>query len=325
MYMNRFRESSGLTLVEMLVALAIFGTVMAGVSVVFISSMRAWQTAQDNRSVFEMGRAALQFMQRDITSVFGSVDRGEMQTFVGTSEWLTFAGIMENPLTGWSEAHSDMSRVSYYLMHDPTGREDMLLIRLVSIDEQDVSSPLPDLVPDRRAVVDPEERVYFRSLLLAGHFADLAGGEPVEEADFELASNILNLTFHYGTVTAEGGIKWADTEWNIEDGIDNDRDGLIDEAGDGIDNVGESRDGLDNDGDGKIDEFGEGVDEYNEGWNASFVGELPEIIEVHIAVRAEAPVPAEETKERVFRATILLPLGYRRPLPAVLQQAASGP
>lgn len=283
MHRTRCHRANGFTLVEMLVALAIFATVMAGVSVVFISSMRAWETARANQSVFETGRAALQFMERDIASAFGSVDRDEMQTLVGTSRELIFVGMAEN--TGrWDVAYSDTARIAYVSWLDPNVAGQYLLLRLVVPDEDEIPSGEISEVVD--AMIDDA---------VAAWGAD-------DPEDFELTSNVLDLRFHYGTMTAEGGIVWADSEQDTSDGIDNDADGLIDEAGDG----------KDNDGD-------DGVDEYDEGWNASFMGKLPEIIEVYIAVRAEARMPTDETKKRVFRSTIYLPLGHRRPLPAVLQ------
>jgi len=277
----------------MLVALAIFGTVMAGISIVFLSSLRAWHASRETQSVFEMGRAALRVMEQDITTAFGSVDRGELRTLVGGPDWLSFVGITENPKTSPNPAwdptpHSDISRITYYLWREAPGSDEHLLLRLVQLDVDDVGTELVDIegavIP--RTVAEWEASV----------------GTDVVPTDFELASNILSLTIHYGMVGPGGAVAWADGEPGDPDGVDNDRDGIIDEQGDG----------LDNDGDGF-------VDERDEGWNSLLTGKLPEVIEVHLAVRAEAKVVTAETKERVFRETIFLPLGYRRPLPAALQ------
>ncbi|MCK5557335.1 MAG: prepilin-type N-terminal cleavage/methylation domain-containing protein, partial [Candidatus Hydrogenedentes bacterium] len=156
--MSRFRRANGVTLVELMVALAVFSTVMAGISVVFISSMRAWRTGRESRSVFEMARAAVQFMERDITSAFGSVDRDEFRTLVGTSDWLTFVEITENPVTwrelpsggGYDVAHSDMSRITYFLAADPAVPDEHLLLRLVQLDVDELRGyPRPEVVIPR--------------------------------------------------------------------------------------------------------------------------------------------------------------------------------
>jgi hypothetical protein len=46
---------------------------------------------------------------------------------------------------------------------------------------------------------------------------------------------------------------------------------------------------------------------------------LPDVIEVSLTVRAAAKLPNPETMVRVFRTTIFLPLGYRRPMPLALR------
>ena len=268
----------------MLVALAVFSTVMAGISVVFISSLRAWRTGQENRSIFEMARASLRFMERDISSAFGSVDRDEIQTLVGDREWLTFVGITENPETGPYDppkAHSDISRISYYLMPDElTGREDWLLIRLVSIDKDG----LVDLVPDPRNAMG-RDRLYFG--VLEEEFSELAAGGSVSETDFELASNIQDLEFRYGIIN-------PNADW---DTIFKEEDPQV------------------------RGELWEGTVLWSPSWDSRNRPDrkLPDVIEVRIAVRAAAKMPTPETMVRVFRSTIFLPLGHRRPLPAVLQ------
>jgi prepilin-type N-terminal cleavage/methylation domain-containing protein len=280
--MIRCRRSNGFTLVEMLVALAIFGTVMAGISVVFISSMRAWETARANQSVFEMGRAALQVMERDIAAAFGSVDRNEMQTLVGTSQWLTFVGIMENPKTlywtgpgptdGTRMAYSDTSRITY-----ARWPERNLLLRLVEpeVDELGIAAVNP--VEAGQEALDAWEAI----TAVAGP----PGSSEVQLEDFELASNILEVQFLYGVSFGDAGvglpgapnvIGWNDFEATVA---------------------------------------------WTDWWDSRTRSDhkLPDVIQVALVVRAESRMPTEETKRRVFRAMIHLPLGHRRPLPQVLQ------
>jgi prepilin-type N-terminal cleavage/methylation domain-containing protein len=278
MQMARWRKTNGFTLVEMLVAMVIFGTVMAGISVVFISSMRAWQTARENQSVFEMGRAALQLMERDIKSAFGSVDRNEMRTLVGTSWSLTFVGVTENPLTQRVETwgtlavpHSDMARITYipsWLLPDVADQH--LLLRLVQPDVDEVGS-------ESVWEITIQTVQAWNEIIQRGN----PGAPEVHEEDFELAANILDLQFLYGvadapTASPTGIMEWLEFERTVA-----------------WTNSWDSRTRLDH--------------------------KLPDVIQVVLEVRADARMPTEETKKRVFRSTIYLPLGDRRPLPAVLQ------
>lgn len=265
----------------MLVAMVIFGTVMAGISVVFISSMRAWQTARENQSVFEMGRSALQLMERDIKSAFGSVDRNEMQTLVGGSDWLTFVGVVENPKTlywtgpgpndGSQIPYSDMALITYFLWLDPDVVDQYLLPRLVQPDVDEVGNIFYAL---EEAVDDWNEIIAV---------SNPAAPPDVQPEDFELAANILDLQFLYGVAVADPG---ADPPTGIM----------------------------------QWDEFA-GTVAWNNSWDSRtrLDHKLPDVIQVVLEVRADARMPTEETKRRVFRSTIYLPLGDRRPLPAVLQ------
>ena len=279
MQMVSWRKSNGFTLVEMLVALAIFGTVMAGISVVFISSMRAWETARANQSVFEMGRSALQVLERDIAAAFGSVERNEMQTLVGTSQFLTFVGIMENPQTlywygpgptdGDRMAYSDTSRITYAVW-----TERNLLLRLVEpeVDELGIDPVYPFEAVEGALVA------WEAITAVAGP----SGSAGVQLEDFELASNILEIQFLYGVVVENPAIPASSImNWN---------------------------------------EF-EGTVVWFDSWDSRTRSDrkLPDVIQVLLAVRAESRMPTEETKKRVFRTMIHLPLGHRRPLPAVLQ------
>jgi len=253
----------------MLVALAIFGTVMAGISIVFLSSLRAWHASRETQSVFEMGRAALRVMEQDITTAFGSVERGELGTLVGGPDWLSFVGITENPKTSpnptWDPTpHSDIARITYRLWPgEPAAGEERLVLRLVEPNAEGMLQvPFPDLLEEVAAQ--------------AVSWWELALDREVAQEDFELASNILRDARHRGLEFRYRDIdrvtrtaRWVDS-WDSRN------------------RLGEER-------------------------------RLPDAVEVVLSVRAEAKVVTPETKVRVFRETIFLPLGYRRPLPAALQ------
>jgi hypothetical protein len=247
-----------------------------------------------------MARAATQFMERDITSAFGSVDRDEVKTLVGTRDWLTFVGITENPPTlrqispdvQFEVPHSDMSRITYRLIRDPEVADQFLLIRLVQLD-------VDDIAPVAINVVDVTERTVdaWNAIILDAN----PDTEPnVVPTDFELASNILDMEFRYGMLKTGVALTDIWTEWELvfEDG--------------GLPEV-ERRAWL-----GELWE--ETIDWY-ESWDSRGRPDrkLPDVIEVRLAVRADAQMPTQDTMRRVFRSRIFLPLGYRRTMPLALQ------
>lgn len=292
-------------MVELLVALAVFATVMAGISVVFISSLRAWRTGQENRSVFQMARAATQFMERDITSAFGSVDRDEVKTLVGAGDWLTFVGITENPPT-WRQIspdvefevpHSDMSRITYRLMPDPEVADQFLLIRLVQMDVDDIGPDPIDL-----GVVTNQTLAAWTDIILDAN--PDAEPEPdglyVRPEDFELASNILGMEFHYGVLKTDVELTAIWSEWEFRA-----RDLDLPEV---------ERRAL-------LGELWEETIDWFDYWDSRVRPDrkLPDLIEVRLGVRAAARMPTDETMRRMFTSRIFLPLGYRRTMPLALQ------
>ena len=335
-------------MVELLVALAVFATVMAGISVVFISSLRAWRTGQENRSVFQMARAATQFMERDITSAFGSVDRDEVKTLVGAGDWLTFVGITENPPT-WRQIspdvefevpHSDMSRITYRLIRDPEVAGQFLLIRLVQMD-------VDDIVGDPFDLLDVTQRTLtaWNAIILD---ADPDAAPNVVPEDFELASNILGMEFRYGII-------YPDDARNLVQMRLGQLSGRLEGIGypvlaGSVALVADDLGTLPLDGWAvlgyvfqQLRDISNATAPEAEGarqamletmsalWDDTVIWypgwtsltrtdrKLPDVIEVRLSVRAAARMPTDETMRRMFTSRIFLPLGYRRPMPLALQ------
>jgi hypothetical protein len=285
-------------MVELLVALAVFSTVMAGISVVFVSSLRAWRTGQENRSVFQMARASAQFMERDITSAFGSVDKDELKTLVGGPQWLTFVGITENPPTwreigsGYEIPHSDISRITYRLMRDPEQSDQFLLIRLVQLDVDDIG---PDPIDLNQVTARAVEE--WNAISLA---ANPAVQPDVQPDDFELAANILDMQLQYGVLRQDEELAelWdVDLEslWTMWLTLQDDPS--------------------------LVGQFWNDMISWSPDWDSRNRPDrkLPDVIQVSLTVRAAAQMPTPETMRRVFTSRIFLPLGYRRPMPIALQ------
>ncbi|MFP6584876.1 MAG: prepilin-type N-terminal cleavage/methylation domain-containing protein, partial [Candidatus Hydrogenedentota bacterium] len=85
---------SGFTLIELLVSLAIFTTIMAGVTIMFNSVVRVTKQGYLNQKAFETVRGALSIIEEDLTRSFGSRATGHKHTFYGTPFGFTFIGLV---------------------------------------------------------------------------------------------------------------------------------------------------------------------------------------------------------------------------------------
>jgi hypothetical protein len=100
---------------EIVVAVAIFATVMAGVAAVFISSLHASDAARAKLQIVEQLRAFSDFVGRDISSAYRSEDLDDRATFMGAFDRLAFISLTQN----FGENDADFSLISYYLVDDP--------------------------------------------------------------------------------------------------------------------------------------------------------------------------------------------------------------
>ncbi len=121
---------AGFTLPELLVAIAIFISVMGGVALLFVNSIRTIRQGFQTQEVFEQARGALNIIERDLKRAFTSRDHGDYYSFYGTPIGFTFVGLVSqregNPT-------DNVSRVTYVIHHDNTGRG-----ILNTIDDDDV-------------------------------------------------------------------------------------------------------------------------------------------------------------------------------------------
>jgi len=109
------RRNRGFTLTEMIVAVAIFATVMAGVAAVFISSLHASDAARAKLQIVEQFRAFSDFVTRDISCAYRSEDLDNRATFMGASDRLAFITLTQN----FGNNDADFSLLTYYLLDDP--------------------------------------------------------------------------------------------------------------------------------------------------------------------------------------------------------------
>ncbi len=109
---RRRRHSRGFTLVELLVAMAIFITLLAGIVVLFSGSLRAVRTGNQNIDIQEEARGALAILKEDLMTAFSSVAHSDSNTFYGTPIGMTFVGLTQNK--------TNQARITYVIYSDKT-------------------------------------------------------------------------------------------------------------------------------------------------------------------------------------------------------------
>ena len=79
-------RNSGFTLMEILIAIFIFGIVMATVLGTFTGIISSSQSAEKRAELYQTGRSVMDLISTDIRGIFGQKGEGEHYFFVGTTE-----------------------------------------------------------------------------------------------------------------------------------------------------------------------------------------------------------------------------------------------
>lgn len=104
------KKNRGFTLVELMVAMAIFAVLMAGVTMIFMGSLRTTQTGYQQMDAFERARTALNLIEDDLVRGFSSHQSADVHNFYGTPIGMTFIGVM----TATSEPKDvNVARITY--------------------------------------------------------------------------------------------------------------------------------------------------------------------------------------------------------------------
>ena len=104
------RATAGFTLPELLVALAIFATVMSGLFLLFNGVNR---TVRQNTAItenFEIGRSLLYVMQEDLLSAFTAREYGDKYQFYGRPDGFMFVG---------NRSGGGLRRINYVICRSP--------------------------------------------------------------------------------------------------------------------------------------------------------------------------------------------------------------
>lgn len=90
----------GFTLVELLVAMAIFITIMGGITVLFTGAIRTVRQGNQQMDLFSIGRGMMTVMERDMSAAFTARELGEYFQFYGRAEGFMFVGKLDNGQLG---------------------------------------------------------------------------------------------------------------------------------------------------------------------------------------------------------------------------------
>jgi len=112
--------SRGFTLVELLISVAIFVTVIASVTLLFNAAIRASKQGFQNQEAFEIARGAMDIIERDLSRSVTRTDLGDVFNFYGTPIGFTFVGMIPEG----NSNRLNMARVTYVIYHDPDNAAD---------------------------------------------------------------------------------------------------------------------------------------------------------------------------------------------------------
>ncbi|MBI2422501.1 MAG: prepilin-type N-terminal cleavage/methylation domain-containing protein [Candidatus Hydrogenedentes bacterium] len=104
-----FTNQAGFTLVEMLVAMSIFLVLISGLLVLFNGVVETVREGYQTMDTFELGRGAINVIDRDLKGAFTSREHGNAYQFYGTPDGFMFVGTLES---------GEIGRVTYVL-HRP--------------------------------------------------------------------------------------------------------------------------------------------------------------------------------------------------------------
>jgi len=103
---------SGFTLIEMLVAVAIFTIVLGGVVLLFNNAVRVTKQGYQNQEAYSMVRGVANRIETDITAAHAALEHGLGDTFYGSPIGFTFIGKIK---TGEGLEDYDLARITYVI------------------------------------------------------------------------------------------------------------------------------------------------------------------------------------------------------------------
>ncbi|HNR29252.1 MAG TPA: prepilin-type N-terminal cleavage/methylation domain-containing protein [Candidatus Hydrogenedentes bacterium] len=104
----------GMSLVEILVAMAIFIVLLAGITLLFSGAIDAVRTGYVNQEAFERARSSMTQLERDLAGAFTAREFGDYYAFYGGPKGFSFVGVVEGRLARVTYvAHPTVDSIRY--------------------------------------------------------------------------------------------------------------------------------------------------------------------------------------------------------------------
>lgn len=104
----------GFTLMELLVGMTLFLTIMASVTVMFNTVVRTTKMGYQSQIAYEVVRGVFDTMDQDVTRAFTSRETGLKDTFYGTPLGFTFIGMIDAE----GDGNYNLARITYVVFAD---------------------------------------------------------------------------------------------------------------------------------------------------------------------------------------------------------------
>ena len=140
----------GFTLLELLVAVAILGMIMAMIWAAFYRTAESKEYVEKGNEVYESAHIAVERMAREISMAFiapGTVDEGNFTQFIGSDKQMDTYPADELTFTSLSHQRyalnvreSDQNEINYYLLQDPETQQKNLMYREKTYIDKDHTS-----------------------------------------------------------------------------------------------------------------------------------------------------------------------------------------
>ena len=149
-------STRGFTLMELLVAMTIFITIMASVTLMFNAVVRTTKIGYQNQRAYEVVRGVFDTIEADVTRAYTSRETGLKDTFYGTPYGFTFIGMIDADGNG----NYNLARISYVIYSDSInvspvtmGGEQGLRIKYTTVTDDDDFAADGTRLPDTQDVV----------------------------------------------------------------------------------------------------------------------------------------------------------------------------